>query len=766
MNTSQDIKMQMVDDNVGNQVRQNVVQNDENKVGQNEVKNSGIQNVENMNGLIVVSEISNQYGNENVVTAPAEGNGNGINGNPIRCYNCRREGHYASNCTVKPRKRDAAYLQQQLQIAQEEEAGIQSTQVECEFMAAADAYEETERVKVNCTLEDTLQQASLSGTQSDNAPVYDSDGSTEVPKDENCYDHDIFNMHTHEVQYTDLQTELDRTKEKLENCIIKKEKEYAVLWNNWYTKCEECKYDKISYDKAYNDMQQKIERLQAQLGDLKGKSCDTQCASNTLDPLFQKLEDEKVSLESQVLNYAKENAHLKTTYKNLFDSIKVTQAQTNSIIDSLQKQLYDTIYDNAKLRAQLFDKVSERKGTTKGTRTNTMFTKQSILGKPPSSSYKPKLYFVTPFPKSSVLPKVDKTNALSKPVTSNSAPSTRESKGVQTVKVIASRYNVKSSIGKHDPPEADESLAKHKALELEIERLLKAVFSQDIMSIVQNPSVVDSSNLQTELKPINLGKATSFLKTKKYSCTTPFPKSTVIPNVGKSNALSKHFTSNLAPSSHESSVVNNERVIAPGIFRINSFKASRNGFSPNNVERTTRTRRPQPRNNPKSDKVPFKSRSSYLSNKLEKIKENHRSLQSSNNLDHTSSECNNIKLAIRNEKSEYVNGMKSRKKNQSAYVSKSANQKKHKPKVRKPKKVGSKERLASPKPSTPSSCLRWSPTGRMFDLKGKIIATSESVCQSDCSKGCQNWFDTLLIPLLSEYKSKDKETHGDNECDN
>nr|GEU36745.1 reverse transcriptase domain-containing protein [Tanacetum cinerariifolium] len=68
---------------------------------------------------------------------------------------------------------------------------------------------------------------------------------------------------------SDLQTELDRTKEKLEHCIIKKEKEYVVLWNNWYTKCEECKYEQISYDKAYNDMQQKIERLQAQLGDLK-----------------------------------------------------------------------------------------------------------------------------------------------------------------------------------------------------------------------------------------------------------------------------------------------------------------------------------------------------------------------------------------------------------------------------------------------------------------------------------------------------------------
>ncbi|GJT05284.1 gag-pol polyprotein [Tanacetum coccineum] len=193
MNTSQYIKMQMVDDNVGNQVRHNVVQNDGNKVGQNPVQNPGIQIVENMNGLSVVSEITNQYGNGNVVTAPAEGNGNGINGNPIRCYNCQGEGHYASNCTIKLRKRDVAYLQQQLQITQEEEARILSTQEEFEFMTAAYAHEEIERVKVNCTSEDTLQQASTSGTQSDNVPVLDKDGSAEVLKDENCYDHDIFN---------------------------------------------------------------------------------------------------------------------------------------------------------------------------------------------------------------------------------------------------------------------------------------------------------------------------------------------------------------------------------------------------------------------------------------------------------------------------------------------------------------------------------------------------------------------------------------------
>ncbi|GJX09806.1 integrase, catalytic region, zinc finger, CCHC-type containing protein [Tanacetum coccineum] len=98
------------------------------------------------------------------------------------------------------------------------------------------------------------------------------------------------------VDSSNLQTELERTKERFENCIIKKENEYAKLWNDWYKKCEECKYDKISYDKAYNDMQQKIERLQAQLGDQKGKSKDTPCVSNTLDPLSQKLKNENTTL--------------------------------------------------------------------------------------------------------------------------------------------------------------------------------------------------------------------------------------------------------------------------------------------------------------------------------------------------------------------------------------------------------------------------------------------------------------------------------------
>nr|GFC61725.1 hypothetical protein [Tanacetum cinerariifolium] len=48
--------------------------------------------------------------------------------------------------------------------------------------------------------------------------------------------------------------------------------------------------------------------------------------------------------------------------------------------------------------------------------------------------------------------------------------------------------------------EADASFAKHKILELEIKRLLKAAVSQDIISVVQITSVVDTADLQTELE--------------------------------------------------------------------------------------------------------------------------------------------------------------------------------------------------------------------------------------------------------------------------
>nr|GEV07573.1 hypothetical protein [Tanacetum cinerariifolium] len=64
--------------------------------------------------------------------------------------------------------------------------------------------DEIEEVNANCILMANLQQASTLGTQTDTAPVYDSDGSTEVHNNDNCYDNEIFNMFTQEEQYTEL----------------------------------------------------------------------------------------------------------------------------------------------------------------------------------------------------------------------------------------------------------------------------------------------------------------------------------------------------------------------------------------------------------------------------------------------------------------------------------------------------------------------------------------------------------------------------------
>nr|GEZ48904.1 hypothetical protein [Tanacetum cinerariifolium] len=69
-------------------------------------------------------------------------------------------------------------------------------------MAAAADLDEIEEVNANCILMANLQQSSTLGTQTDRAPVYDSDGLAEVH--ENCNDNEIFNKFTQEEQYTEL----------------------------------------------------------------------------------------------------------------------------------------------------------------------------------------------------------------------------------------------------------------------------------------------------------------------------------------------------------------------------------------------------------------------------------------------------------------------------------------------------------------------------------------------------------------------------------
>nr|GFB79353.1 hypothetical protein [Tanacetum cinerariifolium] len=196
-----------------------------------------------------------------------------------------------------------------------------------------------------------------------------------------------------------------------------------------------------------------------------------------------------------------------------------------------------------------------------------------------------------------------------------------------------------------------------------------------------------------------------------------------LPKVGETHALSNPVTLNSIPTPQESKVMKNDKAISPGMFRINLFKPSREEkHVPNNVN-NTKTRRTQPRSNTKHDRVPSAFKSSRSKNKEVEVEEHHRNLLLSRNKKHMSSECNHVKLDTHNVKAKvvcamckqclnfvnydvcllnYVNGMKSRGENQKANVSINEHQKKHKPKVYKPKKVGSIERLATPKPGYPN----------------------------------------------------------------
>nr|GFB11733.1 hypothetical protein [Tanacetum cinerariifolium] len=64
-----------------------------------------------------------------------------------------------------------------------------------------------------------------------------------------------------------------------------------------------------------------------------------------------------------------------------------------------------------------------------------------------------------------------------------------------------------------------------------------------------------------------------------------------LPKVGETNALSKLVTSNSVSTPQEPIGVNNGKVIAPGRFRINPFKTSREEkYVPNTVSASARTK--------------------------------------------------------------------------------------------------------------------------------------------------------------------------------
>nr|GFC72861.1 hypothetical protein [Tanacetum cinerariifolium] len=111
--------------------------------GGNQFRQYAGQNAWNLNRYNAVQNVRNQVTqNPRVQNVGIHNELIGAQGNGIQTQ--IGNGHYARNCTARPKRRDAAYLQTQLLIAQKEKARIQLQGKEYDLMAAAADLDEIE----------------------------------------------------------------------------------------------------------------------------------------------------------------------------------------------------------------------------------------------------------------------------------------------------------------------------------------------------------------------------------------------------------------------------------------------------------------------------------------------------------------------------------------------------------------------------------------------------------------------------------------------
>nr|GEX14888.1 hypothetical protein [Tanacetum cinerariifolium] len=341
---------------------------------------------------------------------------------------------------VAARAEDAAYLRKQMQIAQKEEARIQLTSDEFDLMAAADGSAE------RGTRWGTVEQHSV--TVEETCAYHESlfhNLAAEVEK---------VNLVNRKMKETnaELTTELARYKNQ-KKCFEISQEKYDKL-KRCYQKSvyqEQCLMKKINAlhltpSKQIMTLNEEISNLNKQLSKEKSTVSSLLNQKKRLKSDFKIREDELLDKQIQLENKIKE-----------LDNILVKTGQTIQTMHMLSPKS-DSFYHIEQKMALGYQ--------------NPFYLKQAQRKQ--QSLYNGKVLLEKHDP-----PAVYDSEETLELAQEKAAKFVRDSK----------------SLAK----EADESLAKHKALELEIERLLRAVFSQDIMCIVQNPSVVDSSNLQTEL---------------------------------------------------------------------------------------------------------------------------------------------------------------------------------------------------------------------------------------------------------------------------
>ncbi|GJV67584.1 retrovirus-related pol polyprotein from transposon TNT 1-94 [Tanacetum coccineum] len=623
-------------------------------------------------------------------------------------------------------------------------------------MAVAAEYDEEKEVNANCILMANLQQASTSGTQIECAPVYDSDGSAEVHQNYN--DNDIYNMFSQQEEYTKLlepilETHVEQHNNSniipVESSVDPKETQveqhpnpdegtrayHESLYNNLSTEVnkvntvnqekKKLKNDfKIKEDSLLDDLLNAEKRIEEQDNILVKQDKHYPSAMHDSKETVELAQESRLRMkelkkETKPANYAKINqlSEVFVKAKNVSETILIPDEES---LDDIPKRSVAR-----KFLQEVKDTIVTLQHVVKSKMTLNAGNFTSHIHLEIQKNFKNEIILI-----------VDQIDA--RVINFENEFVLEAANFVRDYKYLAK--------------EATESLDKIKVLEKEIERLSKESDSVDCNPVVLNISVIDEANLlvRTKEKMENyvIKKEKEFAelwnKWAKKCDECKYDKISYDKSYNDMKQKIKRLQALLGEVKGKgtntscvprTTVVKNDKVIAPGMFRIDTSSHSR-AIDKKDVNSNKsvlyKSRRPQPRSNTKNDRVPSASRSSCINNTKVEVEEHLRNLSSLNNQKHCSSECNNIKLAIRNDKSDvicakskkcwipvnhdacvlnYVNGLKSREKPRIANVSNSDNHKKQKakPNAKKNEKLGSKGSLAKPRRSRTIS--KWLPTG-------------------------------------------------------
>nr|GFA57431.1 hypothetical protein [Tanacetum cinerariifolium] len=421
------------------------------------------------------------------------------------------------------------------------------------------------------------------GTQTDNAPVYDTDGTAKVH--ENYDDNEIFNMFTQEEQYTELLEPIPESHQvpQTDNEVISEDTSVKQGGETVEQHPANFEETRTLYDSLYQNLATEVEKVNSVNRKLKETNADLttelaryknqercfeisqekydklercypqsvyqeQCLSKKINALHLSIGKQIMTLNEQISELNKqlskeksnvsflleEKKRLKSGFKTCEDKLLDKQIQLEQRIKELNNIVLKT---ESREKIKQMNKEIKPENYTKINHLSGVFVPQKALSR--EESYFSNNFKTANVSKSFLIPNEDLSDDTTLSVARkflNEVKSTivtlqrvvKQRMTIETHNWVSSAYQELYKIVRDEnfpivnqvdarlqnfdiqflkeaakfvgdfkslANEADASLAKHKALEMEIERLLKAVVSQDIMIIVQNESVVDTSYL-------------------------------------------------------------------------------------------------------------------------------------------------------------------------------------------------------------------------------------------------------------------------------